>query len=200
MNPLSTSNQVNTFLGVLDATDNTAGGGSASALAGAMAAGLAAMVAHVSKGPKATEPEEFYTQAYQAGNTLLEELMQGAQADSLAFAAVMDAYRLPKATEAEIASRRAAVQAAMIQAARVPLENARRCARASDLAAGLLGRSNPQAASDLQCAAYLAHAGLHGCLANVDINLPSIKDPNVAAEIAAQAAELRQSYPSFPNP
>jgi formiminotetrahydrofolate cyclodeaminase len=79
----------------------------------------------------------------------------------------------------------------MINAARVPLRNAQRCVQVSALASRLEGRTNPRVTSDLQCAAYLARAGLQGCLANVETNLPSIKDPATAEEIRTQARDLR---------
>jgi formiminotetrahydrofolate cyclodeaminase len=80
----------------------------------------------------------------------------------------------------------------MIHATRVPLSNAERCAAVLALARQLEGRSNPRALSDLQSAGHLARAGLLGCLANVAINLPGVKDVTAAAEMEARAAALRQ--------
>jgi glutamate formiminotransferase/formiminotetrahydrofolate cyclodeaminase len=105
----------------------------------------------------------------------------------------MSAYRLPKGNESEVVVRRAAIQSAMIYAARVPLQNAEHCLRVSDLAGRLAGRANPRTASDLQCAVYLASAGLQGCLANVEINLASIKDPLVVGELRLRVEGLRQA-------
>ena len=79
----------------------------------------------------------------------------------------------------------------MLHATRVPLRNAEACAEVLALVAKLEGRSNPRAASDLQCAGYLALAGLQGCLANVAINLPGIKDAAAADEIRAQVGRLQ---------
>jgi formiminotetrahydrofolate cyclodeaminase len=79
----------------------------------------------------------------------------------------------------------------MVHATRVPLANAEHCAAVQALVARLEGRSNPRALSDLQSAGYLARAALLGCLANVDLNLPGIKDEAVAAEIRQRTAALR---------
>ncbi len=76
-------------------------------------------------------------------------------------------------------------------ATRVPLRSAEQCAAVLDLVAQLAGRSNQRALSDLQSAGYLARAGLAGCLANVDINLPGVKDETAAAEIRGRADALR---------
>ncbi|MBI9046152.1 MAG: cyclodeaminase/cyclohydrolase family protein [Anaerolineaceae bacterium] len=89
--------------------------------------------------------------------------------------------------------RRAVIQAAWIQAAEVPLANADGCAAVLELALHLRGRSNPNAASDLSCAFYLALAGLKGCIANVEINLPAIKDENVKAKLSDHMQTLIQT-------
>lgn len=178
------------FLRVLDPTDNSTGGGSASAIAGGMAAALAAMVARLSVNGAGSEPDDYYLPIAQAGVNLMHALMAGADEDAQAFNAVMAGYRLPKTTDAEKAARTAAIQAAMAHATRVPLRNAELCTEVLALVARLTGRSNPRALSDLQSAGYLARAGLLGCLANVDINLPGVKDEAVAAEIRACATAL----------
>jgi len=183
--------QIAAFLRVLDPADTSTGGGTASAIAGAMAAALVAMVSHLSAGPDAAEPVAYYEDIAQAGNALTAALLEGADEDTRAFASVRAAYRLPRESEVEVAARRAAIQSGLINAARVPLRNAQRCAQVAALVGRLEGRANPRVTSDLQCAAYLARAGLQGCLANVDINLPSIKEPVAAEEIRTQARDLR---------
>lgn len=185
-----TEGQMAAFHRVLDPLDNSTGGGTASAVAGAMAAALVAMVARLSVGANAAEPEAFYQGVAQEAGELRKALLAGAEEDALSFDAVMAAFRLPKATDAEKEARRAAIHEATVYATRVPLHNAESCAAVLDLAAQLEGRSNPRALSDLQSAGYLARAGLLGCLANVDINLPGVKDEAVAGEIRARAAAL----------
>lgn len=179
------------FLRVLDPTDNSTGGGSASAIAGSMAAALAAMVARLSVNGAGGAPDDYYLPIAQAGVNLMHALMVGADEDAQSFDAVMAGYRLPKTTDAEKTARTAAVRVAMAHATRVPLRNAERCAEVLALVARLEGRANPRALSDLQSAGYLARAGLLGCLANVDINLPGVKDEAAATEIRACATALR---------
>lgn len=180
-----------TFLRVLDPADNSTGGGSASALAGGMAAALAAMVARLSLGTNSPEPEAYYREIAEAGAKLVGALIAGADEDARSFDAVMAAYRLPKGSDAEKQARSVAIKAAMIDATRVPLQNAERCAAVLELVVRLEGRSNPRALSDLQSAGYLARAGLQGCLANVEINLPGVKDPVTAEEIRGAARRLK---------
>lgn len=179
------------FLRVLDPEDNSTGGGTASAIAGAMAAALAAMVARLSMGGAGGESDEFYAPVVREGAALAEELRTGGDQDAIAFDAVLAAYRLPKETDADRTVRGATIRRTMANATRVPLRNAERCAAVQDLVRRLEGRSNPRALSDLQSAAYLAEAGLRGCLANVDINLPGVKDEVASAEIRSLADALR---------
>ena len=186
-----TDGRTATFLRVLDPADNSTGGGSASAIAGSMAAALTAMVARLSMNGAGGEADDYYLPIVEAGTELMRTLMAGGTEDAQSFDAVMAAYRLPKTTDAEKTTRNEAIWAAMAHATRVPLRNAELCAEALALAAQLAGRSNPRALSDLQSAGYLARAGLLGCLANVDINLPGVKDETAAAEIRARAEALR---------
>ncbi len=183
-------NLTTTFLRVLDPADASTGGGSASAIAGGMAAALVALVARLSGNGAGGEPDAYYATIVEEGAALSQALLAGADEDARSFAAVMAAYRLPKATADEQAGRSAAIRAAITHATRVPLRNAELCAEVLALAGQLEGRSNPRTLSDLQAAGHLAQAGLLGCLANVAINLPGVKDEAAAAEIRARAQDL----------
>jgi formiminotetrahydrofolate cyclodeaminase len=178
------------FLQVIDSEDDQTGGGTASAISGAMAAGLAGMVARLSVGREGMEPEEYYREIDAEAQVLTASLMRGGSDDAEAFGAVMRAFTLPKGTDDERAARSGAIQGAMLGAARVPLENAERCSRVLDLVDRLEGRSNPNASSDLAVARALARTALEGCLANVAVNVESIKDEKTATALAARADEL----------
>lgn len=179
------------FLKVLDAGDSTTGGGTASAIVGAMAGGLAAMVARLSLNKPDLEPEQFYVEREKALVGLSQELFSGGAQDAAAFHAVRDAYRLPKNSEQEKERRRNAVQAAWIRATEIPLTNAEKCAQVLSLALDLDGRSNENAASDLRCAQYLSYVGVLGCLENVEINLPQIKDDALVETVTTRANAIR---------
>ena len=182
------------FLKVIDPDDNATGGGTASAVAGAMAAGLVGMVARVSKGKPDLESDEFYDTIDTAAQEFTRALMQGGREDSEAFGAVMRSFTMPKCTEDEKSARTAAIRAAMVEATRVPLENAQRCVRVLELADRVLANFNENAASDLACARSLACTGAEGCLENVEINLPGVKDEQAKAEFEGRLNELRSVY------
>ena len=178
------------FMRVLDANDNSTGGGTASCIAGAMAAGLAAMVARLSIGKKDLAPKEHYKIVAAEAESLAEALFDGGSQDAAAFDAVSSAYRLPKDTEDAKAARSRAIQTAMVHAAEVPLSNAKRCKKVLMLCRTLENSYNTNAASDLECAGYLAAAGLKGSAANVRINLPSINDPEICQEFERELENL----------
>ena len=180
------------FLKVVDAEDDQTGGGTAAAVAGAMAAGLAGMVSRLSVGKDGMEPDPYYHEIDAEAQVLTGALLRGGREDSEAFGAVMRAFTLPKCTDEEVAARSAAIQEGMVGAAKVPLQTAERCASGLDLVARLRGRSNRNAASDLEVAGGLARTALVGCLANVAINVESIKDENAALALTNRADELRE--------
>jgi formiminotetrahydrofolate cyclodeaminase len=177
---------IKAFLRVLDASDNSTGGGTASSVAGAMAAGLAAMVARLSMGKKDLAPREHYEKIAAQAEAIAAQLFDGGREDAAAFDRVSSAYKLPKETDEDKASRSLEIQKAMVHAAEVPLSNAGYCKTVLDLCRQLEEKFNTNAKSDLECAGYLAKAGLKGCLANVRINLPYIKDETVCREIKSK--------------
>jgi formiminotetrahydrofolate cyclodeaminase len=183
---------LNTILRILDPADNSTGGGSASAVAGAMAAALAAMVGRLTIGKPGMESEDYYRPIIAEAEELSLRLLQGARLDSESFDAVMAAYRMPKISEPERTARQRAVSEAILQATNIPLANAEDCRRVFELCNQLWDRSNPKARSDLECAFHLARAGLSGCLDNVAINLPNIKDESQIQRIQSRAEHLRR--------
>lgn len=161
---------------ILDSNNFTVGGGSSSALAGAMAAGLAGMVARLSLkkpvGLTVADYEKLITEA----DELARKLEQGAIKDTKAYLLIKDAYGLPKGTDDEKKVRGQAISDAGIAAASVPRDNALMCKRAHGIATVLLNQSNPAASSDLASAVYLSMSGVKGCLLNIEANLPLIKE------------------------
>jgi formiminotetrahydrofolate cyclodeaminase len=159
------------------------GGGSAAALSGALGAALVSMVCNLTAGkPKYAEYESLVRETLARSEELTKELLDAMQKDTDAFESVMAAFAMPKETDGQKAARSAAVQAAYKIAVASPEATAEHCLAVIGLAQALLGKSNANAASDLAVGAIQAHAGLKGALANVGINLPSIKDASYVSE------------------
>jgi len=156
----------------LASPDPTPGGGSAAALAGATAAALVAMVCRMPK-TRTGDPgerarlDEALADARRTG----DQLRRLVDEDSAAYDAVVAAYRLPKATDEEKASRKRTVDAAVAVATDVPLRTAEMCWAVLAAAQVAAENGNPNAASDARTAAALAWAGLKGAAENVRINL-----------------------------
>ena len=176
------------FIEQLAAPTATPGGGSAAAASGAMAAGLASMVAAMSRGKKAyAQHEPQLSEAIAKLAALREELKAAIDADAASYNAVMKAYKAAREAGDE---SKALVNAALHDAAGVPLGVAERSAEVARIAESLRAISSPMMASDLTTALALAGAAITGALANVDINLDSIEAPT--AEDAAFVAETRE--------
>ena len=179
------------LLDALASPDPTPGGGTASAIAGAMGASLLIMVTGLAKSRTNTDDEK---EALQAARLALEplraEMSRLADADSDAFDQVMAAYRRPKATDEEKAARTAAIQTALRQATVVPLETLRACAAAMPLAAQVAEAGNRSAASDAGVAVGLLEAAAAGAEANVRINLDGLKDESFNANVSSEATRL----------
>ena len=170
----------------------TPGGGSASALSGALAAGLVAMVArNTAANPdfadRAGELEEIAADA----ERLRAELLGLVDEDAAAFDRVMAAFRLPKDTDELKAARSREIQAGYRAAVEAPLRVCRDALAVLTLADRIAERGNPNAASDAGVAALLAASALEGAALNVDINLGAIKDESFRAESAGMVQEAR---------
>ena len=168
---------ISPFIEQLAAPAATPGGGSAAAAAGAMAAGLAGMVASMSRGKKAyLQYESQLSEAIARLTPLRQELTSAIDADAESYKNVMKAYKAAKeAKESGEGSR--AINAALRQATSVPLGVSEKAAEVARIANQLKPITNPNMDSDLTTAIALASAALEGALANVTINLSSI-NPN----------------------
>lgn len=178
------------FLEALAADSPTPGGGSASAYSAAAGAALVAMVARLTIGRKKyTAVDEQMRSILHRAESLRSELTDAIRRDSAAFEAVMAAFKLPKDTPQEAAARQQAVENAMLEAARVPLEVARQAVEVMALAAQVVADGNLNAISDGATAGAQARAALTGAGYNVRINIVALKDP---APGLPMLEELRQ--------
>lgn len=168
---------VEDFIGKLSASSPTPGGGTAAAVAGAMAAALLSMAASISL--KRSPEEKTLREARDCSERLRESLLDLADRDSAAYERVVEAYRLPKDTEDEKLIRQTKIQEALREAAEVPLRTAELALEVLETAEGMKDKVRSSVLSDLLVAVRLAHAGFHAALYNVDINLSSLKDAGV---------------------
>ncbi|MGI6129582.1 MAG: cyclodeaminase/cyclohydrolase family protein [bacterium] len=182
---------MSSFLEQLASDAPAPGGGSASALAGALAAALVNMVANLTQGKeKFVAVEAEMVKLSQDATALRQQLATLIEEDVLAFQQVMAAFKLPKETTADKEHRRARIQESMIYAAKVPLKTAETALKVLEIVHLAAEKGNPAAASDAGVAALLAQAAVEGAAMNVRINLESIKDERTRHDLATRIEEI----------
>jgi methenyltetrahydrofolate cyclohydrolase len=189
--PGLTSLKVEDFLAKLASEQPAPGGGSAAALAGAMAGALICMVARLTIGrERYAAYQEQMIRVRNRAETLQKRLTALVDEDTLAYLDVMKAYSLPKVAEADSALRVSEIQRALRRAAEVPLEAAEACAELIELAATSAALGHRNAASDAAVAAVLAHAGMRGAALNVRTNLDYLRNQAFSSASEARVSQL----------
>ena len=159
------------------------GGGSASAVAGAMGIALGQMVAKLTLGKKKyIEFNDVNEKVIADAESIIADMVNGIDTDTEAFNLVTAAYAMPKDTDEAKAARSAAIQDALKECARVPFELILRCEKALSVITPMLGKFNTNAASDLGVAALNLKSAALGAWLNVLINVGSLKDTELAAK------------------
>jgi glutamate formiminotransferase/formiminotetrahydrofolate cyclodeaminase len=183
------------FLKKLSSDEPVPGGGSVSALAGALGAALIVMYCRIGMHRKGVsgDDQEVLRKIITEATSYEQKLNRLITEDSLAFAEVTDAYKLPKTTEEESKIRQAAIQRAFKKAIDSPFQILSDCVECLYLVreASVLG--NPSAFSDLKVAQYLCHAGGKGAIENIEINVPYVKDPELQKQMEARLVKLREA-------
>lgn len=176
------------FVDELSADSPAPGGGSVSALAGAMGAGLAAMVAnlsHAKKGMEAKQPD--FERIAVRGQQLKDKLLAAVDADTAAFDKLLDAMRMRKETPEEIAARDAALNEATVGAIEIPLGVLETCPEVIELCREI-GKIGLQASlSDAGVGTQVARAAAAGAYQNVCINMSGLGDKKRANALIKRA-------------
>jgi methenyltetrahydrofolate cyclohydrolase len=171
------SRTVQGFLTELASSSPAPGGGSASALAGALGCALTAMVCQLTLGKKKYEAvqgemQELFTSA----TNIQQELVALMEKDTEAFNTVMQSFSMPKDTDEQKERRSKAIQSATTEATQVPLRVMELCDDALSLTSVVAEKGNVNSISDAGVGALLLQAGCQGAALNVLINLATLKD------------------------
>lgn len=172
------------FLDDVSSGSPVPGGGSVSAIAGALGTSLVSMVLNLTTSSK--KYQEFHQ--FASENQLIiarisDRLKSLVVEDSAAFDMVMAAYKLPKNTDEEKAERRVAIEEATKKAIAVPLETGKQCIEGLEIINKVIEKTNRNAISDLGVANLLLKAGCEGAIYNVLINLSSISEDSYKNEV-----------------
>ena len=179
------------FIDKVISNDPVPGGGSVSALNGALAASLSAMVANLTIGRKKyVEVNDLMQELAARLETAARRLLADVDRDSEAYDRVFSAFKLPKDTDEQKAARSEAIQRETKYAAQVPMEVARAVHDILPHIATVAQRGNSNAVTDACVAMMCARTAVLGALLNVKINLASIKDEAFVKAMAEEAARL----------
>lgn len=182
---------VSEFAAVMASDAPAPGGGSASALNGAIGAGLAAMVCALTVGKKKyAEYETLAVEAEKKAVALKDRFIEIIDSDTEAFNAVSAVFAMPKDTDEQKAARKAAMQEALKGCTISPFEMMELATEALEVVTSLVGKSNASAASDLGCAALNLRSAIQGAWLNVCINVGGIQDEAFAKEYREKGEAL----------
>ncbi len=183
------------FVNEVSSDSMAPGGGSVSALAGALGAGLATMVGNLTAGKK--DMFDVYGEMVELadrGQKLKDSLLRMVDEDTEAFNRIIDAVRMPKKSDEEKQARAAAMEEANKNATMVPLRTADLCLEAVKLSRDAAKKGNPASISDAGVATLTARAGFEGALLNVKINLPGVEDKGFRAEVEEKMTALYSDF------
>ncbi len=181
------------FIEQLAAPTPTPGGGSAGAYAGAMGAGLVAMVAGITMGKKKYAEVEAEMQAIRVvAEKLRKELTQAVEDDASSFEVLMATFKMPKDTEEQKSARNAAIVQATLNAAHIPLHVAADAVKVMELALKCAKHGITSAISDSASGFAMARAALTAAGYNVRININSLEDKAPGEKMLEELAELEK--------
>jgi methenyltetrahydrofolate cyclohydrolase len=172
------------YLDDLASAQPTPGGGSTAALSGAMGAALASMVCRLTMGKQAyasAQPE--IEDLLRRTEYLRNRFQQLIQEDIKAYGRLSASYKLPRETIDEREFRTEAIQKQLVEAALVPLEVSECAAELIQCCLRIAEIGNTTVLSDVATGAILASSAGEGAAFMVRINLRSMKDDKVVAEL-----------------
>jgi formiminotetrahydrofolate cyclodeaminase len=185
---------VKDFLAKTASNEPVPGGGSISALNGALAASLTEMVANLTVGKKKYEDRQpLMQEIIQIAADFQKYLSNAIDSDSNAYNAVFEAFKLPKETEEEITVRNDAIQQATKLAAEIPLDVAYRTCQLMDSIAEVAAKGNKNAITDAFVAMMCARTAVLGAALNVRINLSTIEDERYVRKMKKEVESLEKT-------
>jgi glutamate formiminotransferase/formiminotetrahydrofolate cyclodeaminase len=194
------ANLARPFLEAVAAPTATPGGGSVSALAGALAASLGQMVAGLSRKKKSQAAYvDMLSTELDSLRRIADELAEAIDRDAASYNAVLAAFKLPKGNAEEVQKRESSMQTATKAASDVPLQVAEQTVALFERLGQLDAIAAASMRSDLEVARFMAAAGARGALANVEINLEGIADSAYVAETRSKIASLRERLGNAPR-
>lgn len=169
------------------------GGGSISAYVGALGVSLGTMVANLSSHKRGWEDKwKYYSDWAAKGQAYKDELLRLVDEDTNAFNKIMDAFGLPKKTDADKAARKAAIAEATKGATMVPFKVMETSLNSMEVMLEMAKTGLPASISDAGVGVLCARAAVRGAYLNVKINTKDFEDQAFVTDILAKAEEVAQ--------
>jgi len=182
---------LNNFCDLLSTDAPAPGGGSVAALCTAMSGSLTAMVSNLTVDRKGYEQvKDTALELAEKAQDIKERALQCIDKDTDAFYLMMDAMRLPKKTDEEIALRNSKMEETTQKAILAPFETLELSLSAVDLAQQVAKVGNTNALSDVGVAALTALAGAKAAYYNILINIKSITTQYFVDDILSRSVKL----------
>lgn len=170
------------------------GGGSISAYVGALGVALGNMVANLSAGKRGWEDQtSFFSNWAEKGQYIQAELLKIVDEDTAAFNAIMNAFALPKGTDAEKQARTHAIEEATKYACEVPFRAMKLSFESLDMLAAMVEKGNQNSITDAGVGILCVKTAVRGAYFNVLVNAKSLKDTAYANTIVTEAKQLLQT-------
>ncbi len=188
-----TDHKITGFISATASGEPVPGGGSISALCGALSAALGEMVARLTIGKKKyADAEEQMQHIIKNIAPISKHLAEAVNLDSDAYDQVMQAYKLPKDTDEQKDRRNISIQTALKHAASVPFTVAETTASILPMLEELATKGNQNAITDAYVATLCARTAILGACANTKINLLSIHDQKFVSELGKKVLLLER--------
>lgn len=183
------------------ASDSPApGGGSISALNGALSAGLSSMVGNLTYNKKAyNEVKGEMIKVSEKAQKLKDFFIEAIDKDTEAFNAIMEAFSLPKKSDEEKELRNKKIQEGTKNATLIPFSVLEKSEEIAKLALDVAKKGNNNSLSDSGVAGLAASAASEGALYNVMINLQSIDDEEFKSKLTKKAMEINKKVQQIVN-
>ena len=184
-----------TLAGYLDALasgEGTPGGGSASAITGAIGIALGAMVCRITSRKAPPELLERLDAHIERADAIRTELVQLAEKDAAAFRSYLESVALPKGTDEEKTARRHAMEQALLQAAEVPTQVATLCIEGLQALITIVPDGSRHTVSDVESGGHLLEAAGHAAIVNVRVNLSLMKDDAARSRLTDETDALAE--------
>ncbi len=176
------------YLNELSSNSPTPGGGNVAALCGALSASLGTMVCNLTIGKKKyADVENEMISVKQKLESYQKTFVGLGAKDNAAFEKVMEAFKLPKETDAEKEIRSKKIEEATIGAADIPAQVMKTCADILPLLKIIVDKGNRNSLSDAGVAASLIGTAAKSAYMNVIINCASLSNQTIAQEIKKRA-------------